>query len=191
MVLAAGKVLKLLVIDDSDDDVFFVIRTLQKSGLSFEHTHVTCREEMIGALPEQEWDLVITDHHMNGFSSTEAISIIRKSHADLPIVIVSGEIGEEVAISAMHDGAQDFVMKDNLSRLIPVILREYKQYESQKAHRKAEADYRFLRYHDKLTSLVNRQEFESRITKTLLDAKVSRSTHVMIFLDLDQFKLVK
>lgn len=145
---------------------------------------------MIKALDTQEWDLVITDHHMNGFSSEESIRIIRSKFDDLPIIIVSGEIEEEVAITAMHDGARDFVMKDNLSRLVPVILREFEQYEAHKAHQEAEENYRFLRYHDNLTNLVNRQEFESRLTQTIHEVKQSRNSHVMMFLDLDQFKLV-
>ncbi len=95
---------------------------------------------------------------------------------DLPIIIVSGEIEEEVAISAMHGGAKDFGMKDNSSRLVPVIVREFKQYEAHKAHREAEEKYRFLRYHDNLTSLVSRQEFEACISQTIAAVKHSRNT---------------
>lgn len=185
-----GKNIRILIVDDSDDDVYFVVRTLKRSGLPFHHRHADCRDAMINALKEEEWDLVITDHHMNGFSSEESISIIRGMFDDLPIIIVSGEIEEDVAITAMHGGARDFVMKDNLSRLVPVILREFEQYEAHKAHQEAEENYRFLRYHDNLTRLVNRQEFETRISQTIEDVKNSRSVHVMMFLDLDQFKLV-
>jgi diguanylate cyclase (GGDEF)-like protein len=190
MNLEEGKIIRILIVDDSEDDVYFVVRTLKKSGLPFEHYHANCRDAMVQALNDQEWDLVITDHHMNGFSSEESIRIIRGMFDDLPIIIVSGEIEEDVAITAMHGGARDFVMKDNLSRLVPVILREFEQYQAHKAHQEAEENYRFLRYHDNLTSLVNRQEFEARLSQTIKEVENSRTSHVMMFLDLDQFKLV-
>jgi diguanylate cyclase (GGDEF)-like protein len=182
--------LNLLIIDDSKDDVFFVVRTLSRGGVDFDYTHVETGKELKDTLESKAWDVVITDHHMNGFSSEEAIQIIREFNLSLPIVIVSGEIDEDIAVGAMHNGAKDFIMKDNLARLVPVVLREQKQYESQRAHDEAEENYRFLRYHDELTNLVNRQEFEAQITRALDDVKRSRESHVMMFLDLDQFKLV-
>lgn len=182
--------LNLLIIDDSKDDVFFVVRTLSRGGVDFDYTHVETGQELRSTLDKKAWDVIITDHHMNGFSSEEAIQIIRDFNRSIPVVIVSGEIDEDIAVGAMHNGAQDFIMKDNLARLVPVVLRERKQYESQRAHAEAEENYRFLRYHDELTNLVNRQEFEARIMRALDDVKRSRDSHVMMFLDLDQFKLV-
>ena len=182
--------LNLLIIDDSVDDVFLIRHTLKKAGIKFTSTHVETAQDLKNTLATQDWDVVITDHHMNGFSSEDAIQIIRDYDKKLPVIIVSGEIAEETAISAMHSGAQDFVMKDNLARLVPVIMREFKQHESEKTYQSTEEKYRFLRYHDKLTSLVNRQEFEARISQALDDVKKSRDIHVLMFLDLDQFKLV-
>lgn len=182
--------LHLLVVDDSEDDVFLLVHALKAGGLKLQHQHVETADDLGRALQDSNWDIVITDHNMTGFSSQEALRIVREYSRDLPVIIVSGEIGEEVAIKAMHSGAKDYIMKDNLARLIPVILREKKQYESIKAHHETEENYRFLRYHDKLTNLVNRQEFESRIDRALQDVKRNRDTHVLMFLDLDQFKVV-
>lgn len=182
--------LQLLVVDDSEDDVFLLVHALKTGGLKLNHQHVETADELSQVLKQQTWDIVITDHNMTGFSSQEALRIVREYSSDLPVIIVSGEIGEDVAIRAMHSGAQDYIMKDNLARLIPVILREHKQYESIKAHQETEENYRFLRYHDNLTNLVNRQEFESRIDRALQDVKRNRDTHVLMFLDLDQFKVV-
>ena len=181
--------LKLLVVDDSDDDVFLLEHTLRKGGLAFAHTHVETLSDLEAALTEA-WDVVITDHHMIGFSSKDVLDMVRARYQELPVVIVSGEIGEDVAVGEMHRGAQDYIMKDNLARLIPVILREYRQHESTKALRKTEEDYTFLRYHDKLTNLVNRQEFEVRLGQAIEKVKASRETNVLLFLDLDQFKVV-
>lgn len=184
------RTLNLLIIDDSVDDVFLIRHTLKKAGIKFTSTHVETSRDLKSVLPTKDWDVVITDHHMNGFSSEDAIGIIRAYNKLLPVIIVSGEIAEETAISAMHSGAQDFVMKDNMARLVPVIMREFKQHESEKAHKSTEEKYRFLRYHDKLTSLVNRHEFEARIAQALEEVKKSRDIHVLMCLDLDQFKLI-
>lgn len=182
--------LRILIVDDSEDDVFLIIYTLHQGSLEFEFTHAEKREEFAAALKEGDWDIVITDHNMIGFSSQEALSIVREFSADLPVIVVSGDIREEVAIDAMHLGAQDYVMKDNLARLVPVVVRETRQYENRRAHRQVEESYRFLRHHDNLTTLVNRQEFESRINATLEQSHRDRETHVLMMLDLDQFKVV-
>jgi DNA-binding NtrC family response regulator len=123
------RTLNLLIIDDSVDDVFLLTRTLKKAGVSFTSTHVETSQDLKDTLDTQEWDIVITDHHMNGFCSDEALSMIRKYDKALPVVIVSGEITEEVAISALHSGAKGFVPKDKLAQLVPLILRECKQHE--------------------------------------------------------------
>lgn len=181
--------LKLLIVDDSEDDVYLLIHTLNRGNLNYQYRHVETIKEVQAALAES-WDVVITDHHMNGFSSFDVLDAVRAHNQNLPVVIVSGEIGEEVAIGEMHRGAQDYIMKDNMARLVPVVLREYRQHQSHKVHEKTEADYRFLRYHDNLTNLVNRKEFEKRIGGALAEVKKSRDTHVLMFLDLDQFKVV-
>ncbi|MDX1693044.1 MAG: EAL domain-containing protein [Ketobacteraceae bacterium] len=181
--------LKILIVDDSEDDVYLLTHTLKKSISSFHCRHVETIPELQTALNDS-WHVVITDHHMSGFSSLEVLDAVRDSNPDLPVVIVSGEIGEDVAVGEMHRGARDYIMKDNLARLAPVVLREYRQYQSRKAHKKTEENYRFLRYHDNLTNLVNRKEFENSIGKALAEVKRSRKTHVLMFLDLDQFKVV-
>lgn len=185
-----NALLRLLIVDDSEDDVFLLVHALKAGGIALQHRHVESGTALHAALSDANWDVVITDHNMPGFSSREALSIVREHSADLPVVIVSGEIHEATAIRAMHDGAQDFIMKDNLARLIPVILRERKQFESNKARQQTEENYRFLRYHDNLTNLVNRQEFDGRIERALQHVREHHDTHVLMFLDLDQFKVI-
>lgn len=184
------KPIQLLMVDDSEDDVYLLNWNLKKQGLNYEHCHVITLSELDKALDKRSWDVVISDHHLIGFTSKEVIELVKRKYPNLPVIIVSGEIQEEEAILAMHRGAQDFVMKDNLSRLIPAILREQKQHESIKERAKLEEDYKHLRYHDNLTNLVNRKEFENRITQILDQAKAAGSTHWLLFLDIDQFKLV-
>lgn len=181
--------LNLLIVDDSEDDVYLLLHELKKGGLQFNYSHIETLSDLDKAL-DHHWDVLITDHHLLDFTSEDVLDLVNKRNQDLPIVIVSGEIGEDLAVSEMHRGAQDFVMKDNLSRLVPIVLREYRQYQSQQAHKKTEENYRFLRYHDNLTNLVNRKEFENTIAKALEEVKHSHDTHVLMFLDLDQFKVI-
>lgn len=183
---------KLLIVDDSEDDVYLLMHALKKGGLKPNHTHVENKIELNDALEHQgPWDLVITDHNMVVFNSTEALQVVREYSADLSVIIVSGEIDEVAAIDSMKaGGAQDFIMKDNLARLIPVICRELQQNESRKAKLQAEANYHYLAYHDTLTDLVNRREFENRLAQALQDAKRNHETHIFMFLDLDQFKII-
>jgi len=187
-----AKAFNLLIVDDSDDDVFLLMHALKKGGLNPKYTHIESKDELSEALKsDKPWDLVITDHNMVGFDSTEAVAVVREHCEDLSVIIVSGEIAEQAAIDAMKEGgAQDFIMKDNLARLIPVISRELKQNESRKAKLQAEANYHYLAYHDTLTDLVNRREFENRLDLAVQDAKSSQGTHIFMFLDLDQFKIV-
>ncbi len=181
---------RLLIVDDSEDDVYLLNWNLKKKGLTYEYTHVETLEEVEAALDAHPWDVVISDHHLIGFTSTDVIALVKRKFPDLPVIIVSGEIQEEAAIMAMHYGAQDFVMKDNLARLIPAILREHKQHQARKERELLEEEYKHLRYHDNLTNLVNRREFETRLAHALDDARDGMVTHWLLFMDLDQFKLV-
>ncbi len=121
---------RIIFIDDSEDDVLLLTLELQRGGLDFVCHHVEALAELERALVSQPWDLVITDHHLVGFSSVDVLALVQHINPDLPVIIVSGALSENTAVSSLQQGAQDFVMKDNLARLLPAILREHKQVES-------------------------------------------------------------
>ena len=179
--------LQILLVDDSENDAFFVMRAIEKGGLSADVTHVTNEPELREKLND-EWDLVISDHSMPRWSSTAVIQIVKEISPDLPIIVVSGTMPENIGVDAMGMGAQDYVMKDNLSRLVPVIEREIASNATRKAKDVAEQGVRFLSCHDTLTSLPNRRFFE----RSLHDASTMNSANlnVLMYLDLDQFKVV-
>ncbi len=179
--------LQILLVDDSENDAFFVMRAIEKGGLSADVTHVTNEPELREKL-NNEWDLVISDHSMPRWSSTAVIQIVKEISPDLPIIVVSGTMPENIGVDAMGMGAQDYVMKDNLSRLVPVIEREMASNATRKAKDVAEQGVRFLSCHDTLTSLPNRRFFE----RSLHDASTMNSANlnVLMYLDLDQFKVV-
>ena len=185
------KPLRLLIVEDSEDDALLLIRELRKGGYMPDFRQIQTETEMQQALTSGDWDLVITDHNMPAFSSDAALRMVKRQNPDLPVIIVSGSIGEEFAVAAMRAGAHDYLMKGNLKRLVPAIERELRDAESRRARRKAEAEIRHLAYHDALTGLLNRREFEQRLNRALSAAREHEGiTHALLYLDLDQFKII-
>lgn len=135
------KLLRVLMVEDSEDDVFLEIRVLKKSGYDPEYIRVDTAETMAGALREKTWDVVLCDYKLPVFSGLEAIALLKRINLDIPLIIVSGTIGEETAAECMRMGAHDYIMKDNLSRLVPAIEREMKEAKSRAERRRAEAAF--------------------------------------------------
>ena len=113
--------LRVLIVEDSEDDTLLIVRELRKGGLTPEHRRVDSPATLQAALDEAAWDIVITDHKLPEFGSEAAIRQVKETGRDLPIIIVSGSIGEEVAVAAMKSGAHDYIMKGNMSRLVPAV----------------------------------------------------------------------
>ena len=183
-------VLRILLAEDSEDDALLMITELRRANYTPQVLRVESSDSMTAALEEQSWDVVVTDHNMPGFSSKEAIEITQKISPDLPVIIVSGSIGEDLAVAAMKMGAHDYIMKDNLKRLVPAIERELREADMRRSHRVAEATIHHMAYHDHLTGLVNRNEFDRRLNVALDSAKNDDRTHALLYLDLDQFKVI-
>ena len=185
-----GIPLRVLIVEDSENDALLLVRELRRGGYEPSFERIDSAEAMQKALEWENWDLVVTDHNMPVFSSTEAIALLKKSGKDIPFIIVSGSIGEDVAVAAMKQGAHDYIMKNNLARLVPAIERELREAQTRHAHREAEEAIRYMAFHDALTSLVNRNEFERRLTQALESAHEKGLTHALLYLDLDQFKVI-
>ncbi|HEC19431.1 MAG TPA: EAL domain-containing protein [Gammaproteobacteria bacterium] len=182
--------LRILLVEDSEDDALLLKRELQRAAYDPTVLRVEDGPTMQQALRQQHWDVVVTDHNIPGFSSEEAIAIAKECKPDIPVIIVSGSIGEDIAVAAMKMGAHDYIMKDNLKRLVPAIERELREAEMRRSHRLAEATIYHLAYHDQLTGLVNRNEFDRHLNNALASAKCDDVSHVLLYLDLDQFKVI-
>jgi diguanylate cyclase (GGDEF)-like protein len=181
--------LRILLVEDSEDDATLLLRELRRGGYAPDSLRVDSAADLEAALAQGGWDLVITDHNLPGFSSEAALAAVKRSGVDLPVIIVSGSIGEEVAVAAMKAGAHDYIMKDNLARLVPAVARELRESDNRKAHRRAQETIHRLAFHDSLTGLVNRYEFEARL-KRALAAVHDGGRHALLYLDLDQFKII-
>ncbi len=125
----SAQVLRLLLIEDSEDDAALLLRELNRSGYTVSHTRVETREELERALNVGPWDVIITDYALPRFDGLSAFSVVRQRGLDVPFLIVSGKIGEDVAVAAMKAGVHDFVLKDRLGRLGPAVARELREAE--------------------------------------------------------------
>lgn len=184
-----SKTIRVLVVEDVDDDVLLLTRELTKNGFLPIVTQVDTTDALRASLSTDTHDVVITDHNMPGFNSEVVLSIVKELAPDLPVIIVSGSIGEEIAVAAMKSGAHDYIMKDNLPRLAPAIERELRDAETRQAHRQAQQTIEHMAFHDALTGLVNRFEFEAQL-RSALETTPYGHCHALLYLDLDQFKVI-
>ena len=134
--------LNLLCVDDCEADVELIVETLRQGRYAPVFERVCTREALTEALDRQSWDLVICDYSMPQFDGLAALAVITERGLDIPFILVSGAIGEETAVQAMKSGAHDYLMKQDLSRLVPVIRRELSEAEVRRARRLAEANLR-------------------------------------------------
>lgn len=132
--------IKVLAVEDSENDFRLAMRLLRRAGFAPDCRRVQDLPALRQSLLEGPWDALISDFSMPGFSGLEALAEFRKTGLDIPFIFVSGTIGEETAVAAMQAGANDYVMKENLSRLGPALERELAQAARRAAHRQAEAE---------------------------------------------------
>jgi len=150
---AAATPIRLLVIEDSEDDAGLAMRTLRRGGFEPICCRVQDREALKAALQTQPWDAVLSDFTLPGFGGLEALAQFRSAGIDIPFIFVSGTIGEEKAVEAMKAGASDYVMKENLARLAPALARELAQARSRAERRRAQAERD--RYVDLLQTVID------------------------------------
>ncbi|HVR64236.1 MAG TPA: hybrid sensor histidine kinase/response regulator [Polyangia bacterium] len=134
-----SRPLRVLIIEDSEDDRDLVLLRLRSAGFDATWKQVASADDLRAALTEP-WQLILCDYHMPGFGAPEALAIIRGVDPDTPVIIVSGILGEEAAVVAMKAGAQDFFSKNKLTRLGAAVERELVDAETRRARRAAEAE---------------------------------------------------
>lgn len=130
--------LKILMVEDSDDDAALVLRALCNYGYKPEYKRVMTEEDFRKALGEDNWDVILSDYRMPHFDGPRALDIFRESNLDIPFIIVSGTIGEDVAVETLKRGASDYILKQNLSRLGPSVANEMRAAEDRRMRKIAE-----------------------------------------------------
>ena len=152
-----GKPLRVLIVEDSENDALLLLRELKRAGYEPVHERVYTALDMNTALEKQYWDVIISDFVMPQFSGLEALKLVQGKRLDIPFIITSGKISDDTAMISMKAGAADYIMKDNLTRLGPAIERELQEKlvrgEREKTSRslkEREEELRILRKIDQL-----------------------------------------
>ena len=132
--------IRLLLIEDSEADAALLVRELEKAGCTIESRRVDNSGELGKAVAEGEWDIILCDYVIPGFGGLEALAQLRSTNLDVPVIMISGHIGEDVAVGAMQSGASDYIMKGSLKRLAPAVQRELREAADRHSRKKIERE---------------------------------------------------
>ncbi|MBN1607365.1 MAG: PAS domain S-box protein [Polyangiaceae bacterium] len=127
--------LQVLIVEDSENDALLLLRELEKAGYQPQHTRVQTKEQLLAALGSQPWDILLSDYMLPSFDAPKALEAVRSTGIDLPCIVISGTVGEEVAVQTMKAGAHDYLLKGSLTRLGEAIRRELRDAEIRREHR--------------------------------------------------------
>ena len=136
---------RVLIIEDNEDDALLEVDELMNGGFNIVFERVETREAMRAALTNCTWDCIISDYSLPRFSGLDALKELNATGEDIPFILISGTMGEETAVAAMKAGAHDYIMKNNLKRLIPAFERELREARVRNSKRQAEEAVRFER----------------------------------------------
>lgn len=140
--MARERELKILMLEDLQDDVGLIERTLRKEGMVFVGKRVDCQEEFSESLENFQPDVILSDHALPQFNSLEALKICRRQAVNVPFILVTGTVSEEFAVSCLKQGADDYVLKSNMVRLPSAIQNALKQRQQEIKRKKAESTLR-------------------------------------------------
>ena len=136
--------LAVLIVEDSERDAQLIVYLLKKAGYGVVSERVETADQMRSALEKRTWDIVISDYSLPQFDGHTALELLKEKQQDIPFIVVSGAIGEETAVALMKAGAHDYLMKSNLARLAPAVVRELGQAEVRREQKRTENQLRQL-----------------------------------------------
>jgi diguanylate cyclase (GGDEF)-like protein len=179
--------LRALIVEDSSDDAALLIHELKRHyAITFER--VETEDRLSAALDREPWDIVFADFSMPQFNGVAALKVVRERGFDVPFIFVSGTIGEDRAVEAMKAGAQDYIVKGSLKRLLPAVQRELRDAEVRRAHQQAESKIQYMAFYDALTDLPNRNMFYERLRDAIRTSARDGGSWALLLMDLDRFK---
>src|SRR5258706_1847694 len=176
-----GKVLRVLNVEDREQDAVLLWRHLSSAGYEVAADRVDTADAMKAALRRKKWDIILCDYSMPRFSALAALDVLRESGLDLPLIIISGTVGEQVAVEAMRAGANDYLMKDNLVRLAPTIERELNEAENRRNKGQAEIERKIIfEIIQGAISMPNLDEFLKLVHRSISQIVYAENCFVML-----------
>ena len=131
--------LKVLIIEDSALDAKVLVGLIQAGGYQVTSERVETGKQFTTALDNERWDVILADYNLPDFNGAEGLKLLQQSGQDIPFIVISGGIGEDLAVQIMKSGAHDYLMKGNLARLVPAVEREVREARDRTRHREAES----------------------------------------------------
>ncbi|MBL8061949.1 MAG: GAF domain-containing protein [Anaerolineales bacterium] len=132
--------LRLLLIEDNEDDSLLILRELKRNGYEVDHERIETAGQLLDALKRRPWDIILCDYSLPHFNAPQALALVQSTGSDLPFIIVSGTIGEESAVESLKAGAHDFIIKGNPARLATAVQRELRDAKVRQEHRHRERE---------------------------------------------------
>jgi diguanylate cyclase (GGDEF)-like protein len=182
------KSLRALLVQDSDDEAQVVVREIRKAGYNLEYQRVDTGLALSQALLDKNWDVVISEYKMPSFNGNDALKLFKRASIDCPFLLVSGAVPDETGIAMMKAGARDYVLKGNLSRLVPVIERELEQTEVRRQQKRASERLQHLAYHDLTTDLPNYTLLHDRLDQAILNAERQKNQVALLVMRINRFQ---
>jgi signal transduction histidine kinase len=158
--------LNVLLVEDSEEDTKMILYELKREGYDVVSARVETAADLQTILFQQDWNVIISDYFMPEFDALSALQLVQQNSLDIPFIIVSGSVGEDIAVEAMKAGAHDYLMKDKLSRLVPAIERELREAIIRRERR--EAELAVQRAYEELERRVQERTVELARTNELL-----------------------
>lgn len=162
--------LRVLLVEDSEDDAILIKRELGKGGFLPVIRRVDDEEAMKQELSKGNLDIVISDYVLPRFGGLEALRVFREAHTDVPFILISGKIGEDSAVEAMREGASDYIMKGNLARLNSAIRRELEEAQVRREREKGKVELE--KFHKELEERTSQLEESNK--KLLAEIEVRK-----------------
>jgi DNA-binding NtrC family response regulator len=167
------KKIKILIAEDSEDDAALLVRRIKKDGLDPVYKRVNSLKEMKNAINKEEWNIILSNYNMPNFSGLDAINLLRQKNSDIPLIIISGTVGEDAAVKTIRKGANDYLTKDNLVRLVPSIRRELQEAEIKRERREAldelvKSEKRFKEMAELLPTMIVESDLVARLYLTIV-----------------------
>jgi len=187
-----GTPLRVLFIEDSADDAELQLRLLRQANYTVESERVDTPDVLKQVLAKS-WDLIISDYSMPHFWGTDALRLIRQLGLETPFIFVSGTLGEETAVEALRMGAQDYLLKNNLNRLIPAVRRELREAEERKQRRRLEHKVHQLRRFEAIGRLASgvAHDFNNVVAAIMGWAEIGCSEAPLDGLSQDRFMKIR
>jgi diguanylate cyclase (GGDEF)-like protein len=185
------KDIKILSIGSEDYNFSKIEKILKIASYNLELVHCPDLSDLKIKIQKDSWDLILTEIQLTDFTYKDVIDLIKEKNPEISIVLFSNQINLNIAIESIRLGVNDYLKKEIPDRIIAVIAREIREAESRSARKMAEEAVFYMAYHDPLTGLANRYSFENKLIKILEEKKLNPDlNHCILYLDLDQFKIV-